>query len=304
MKKAFTLIELLVVMGIMGLMGTVSVIGFRQVQRGMEERGVLDNVSQFVRAAYQRAQIERSSVAVYFWNVTEREETDEENVVTHGKAVVVRKMGRLSDKNGSFLIDEFGYLKDARYETPDPEDQDDEERLTQDRPSPGKGNGLYLYQMKDGGEPRKTLVGMVTVPMRSAEFLPNSHFIGQANQNGKIESDIDGYTIGIEAYAYEAVDGEPHSFWQTGDAYGQEVAMLVLPDGYLFGSDYSKSVSSPEKFVRQLWITPGVVNGSGAASGSASDLSMEICSLLPDKSGRLSPQSIGKSVDPTRSGGK
>ena len=72
MKRAFTLLELLVVIGIMGFMGTISVGGYRAMRRGMEERGVMQNVNQFIRSAYQRAQIERQPVAVYFWNETLR----------------------------------------------------------------------------------------------------------------------------------------------------------------------------------------------------------------------------------------
>ena len=68
MKKAFTLLELLVVMGIMGLMGTLSIGGYRAMQRGMEERGVMQSVNTMIREAYQRAQIDRQPVAIYFWS--------------------------------------------------------------------------------------------------------------------------------------------------------------------------------------------------------------------------------------------
>ena len=64
MKKAFTLVELLVVVGIMGLLGTVSVGGYRAMQRGMADKGVMENVNSFVRAAYQRAQIDRQPTAI------------------------------------------------------------------------------------------------------------------------------------------------------------------------------------------------------------------------------------------------
>ena len=50
-RRGFTLIELLVVIGIMGLLGTVSVGGYNAMQRGMEERGVMENVNTFIRTA-------------------------------------------------------------------------------------------------------------------------------------------------------------------------------------------------------------------------------------------------------------
>ena len=58
-RRAFTLVELMVVIMIMGILGTVSVGGYRAMQRGIEERGVMQNVNQFIRSAYQRAQIDR-----------------------------------------------------------------------------------------------------------------------------------------------------------------------------------------------------------------------------------------------------
>jgi prepilin-type N-terminal cleavage/methylation domain-containing protein len=44
-RKAFTLIELLMVVLIMGILGSITVGGYRAMQRGMEERGVMENVS-------------------------------------------------------------------------------------------------------------------------------------------------------------------------------------------------------------------------------------------------------------------
>ena len=116
MKKAFTLLELLVVMGIVGLLGTVSVGGYHAMQRGMEERGVMQNVNAFVRAAYHRAQIDRQPTAVYFWNETVRSRTMDEHEIVVGKAVAVRRFGRFSRVSGSVLIDEFADL-DLTYET-------------------------------------------------------------------------------------------------------------------------------------------------------------------------------------------
>ena len=104
-RKAFTLLELLLVMAIMGFMGTVAVGGYRAMRRGMEERSVMQNVNQFIRSAYQRAQIDRQPVAVYFWNETLREETGDEPIQVVGKAVAVRRSGRLTQVDNDKLYD-------------------------------------------------------------------------------------------------------------------------------------------------------------------------------------------------------
>ena len=52
----------------MGLLGTVSVGGYRAMQRGMEERGVMENVNAVIKTAYERAQIDRRPTVMYFWN--------------------------------------------------------------------------------------------------------------------------------------------------------------------------------------------------------------------------------------------
>ena len=118
--KGFTLIELLVVIGIMGLLGTASVGGYRQMRRGMEEKGVLQDVNTLIRAAYQRAQIDRQPTAVVFWNETLRGESDnaDESAIVVGRAVAVRRSGRITGVKGDILLDEFADL-DLSYQVDD-----------------------------------------------------------------------------------------------------------------------------------------------------------------------------------------
>ena len=101
----------------------------------------MTNVNQFIRAAYQRAQIDRQPVAVYFWNETLRVSSDDAgNVdVVVGKAVAVRRSGRISGVQGVYLIDEFGDLRFSRLIS-----EDDEEDVNEASKS---GGGMYLYRL-------------------------------------------------------------------------------------------------------------------------------------------------------------
>ena len=164
MRTGFTLIELLVVMAIMGLLGTISVGGYRAMQRGMEDRGAMQNVNQFIRSAYRRAQIDRQPVVIYFWNELLREETENAPRVVVGRAVAVRRSGRISEADGQYLCDEFGDLRFMRLT------KDEGDELEDDVAASGstqKGNGMYLYRMRSGAmvwvaskrEPRENRAG-------------------------------------------------------------------------------------------------------------------------------------------------
>ena len=138
-RRAFTLLELLVVMAIMGMMAVMSVGGYRAMRRGMQERAVGENVDKFLRAAHQRAQIDRQPVAVYLWNETlqvARDNADGVAIVV-GKAVAVRYAGRLTRVVGNNLYDEFG---DFRFQNE--EDDDDEDS------SDGRGGALAMIMTK------------------------------------------------------------------------------------------------------------------------------------------------------------
>ena len=122
MKRAFTLLELLVVITIMAIMGSLAVSGYRQMRRGMEERSVVQNVNQFMRSAYQRAQIDRQAVGIYFWNETLQEASANKSLVVVGKAIAVRRSGRITNVQGGYLYDEFGDLNFNRKVVSEDED--------------------------------------------------------------------------------------------------------------------------------------------------------------------------------------
>ena len=286
MKKAFTLLELLVVMGIVGLLGTVSVGGYHAMQRGMEERGVMQNVNAFVRAAYHRAQIDRQPTAVYFWNETVRSRTMDEHEIVVGKAVAVRRFGRFSRVSGSVLIDEFADL-DLTYET--------------DRESTGgqskQSNVIYLYPMEklsdiaSGTQLRRSMV--------SARVSDESDTVVFANGNPPTAEGNDSENT-VPAWGFEIRD-EGGVQWKAGMAYGLEFMQIELPRNYVFGSDYSNSADNPVRTAGTLVFDVGRNDGSGTASGAIEGRnSVTVYSLRADGA-TLKAEKVASSDNPERS---
>lgn len=251
MKKGFTLIELLTVMLIMGLMGTAAVGGYRAMQRGMEERGVIQNANALIRAAYQRAQIDRQPTAVYFWNETLRAATEDEHEVVVGKAIAVRRYGRITGVEGTRLFDEFADL-DRTYSVGTPEDNT---------------STMYLYPMgklsdiqSTSSLPRSLVNTMVTEYDLSKEKLASE-------PNAK-----------ISAFAYNLVSANGVQ-WKTGTPYGLEFQTLELPDGYIFGTSYSSEAGSSVQGAGTLVFQPS--SQAGGKGGTSGRSSITVSSLRP-----------------------
>ena len=279
MKRAFTLLELLVVIAIMGLLGTISVGGYQAMKRGMEERGVIQNMEQFIRSAYQRAQIDRVPVDVYCWNETLREETDFEPPLIVGKAVAVRRVGRISDVKGEYLSDEYGDLRFQRLVI-------DLDKETDDVTSgSGKEIGKSIYRMKgSGSQVQRSVISEHTECVEESLWLP---FVGATGEKHPI-------------YRFRLIDRGGVT-WERGDAYGFEFAELTLPHNYLVGSQYSTSVMSPVKGEQVLRFQPGKNSGSGTSGGTSGQSTVTIHSLRPNASGSLTAQPVGATRNPTAS---
>lgn len=287
MKKAFTLLELLVVMGIVGLLGTVSVGGYHAMQRGMEERGVMENVNAFVRAAYHRAQIDRQPTAVYFWNETVRSRTTDEHEIVVGKAVAVRRYGRFSRVVGQNLIDEFADL-DLTYET------------AEDGGGGGASaqrNVIYLYPMEklsdiaSGSQLRRSTV--------RARVEDESDTIVFANGQPPVMEGSDSDNT-VPAWGF-VVDDDGGVEWKAGMAYGLEFMQLELPRNFVFGSDYATSVDNPVRTAGTLVFDVGKNDGSGTASGAVEGRNaITVYSLRPDGV-NLKAQKVASSDNPERS---
>ena len=272
------MIELLVVMGLMGFLGTAAVGSYRAMQRGMEERGVLQSVNTLLRAAYQRAQIDRQPTAVFFWNETLKSETDDENVVVVGRAVAVRRHGRFSAVEGNLLVDEFGDL----------------ERIYPVMGSGASGTGssnpdgdkLFVYPMEDvaslaGGQlKRSSVLGAVVSRPESVLFLS-----GPKSDETSSEQ--------IPAHAFQ-VDDPGGVSWRPGMAYGLEFITLTLPHGYIFGSNYSPSTDDPIRSAGAMSFDVGKNTGNGMSQGGVHG-SVAVSSLR-QTGAEFSAKSIG-SVD-------
>ena len=299
MKRGFTLLELLVVVGIMGLLGTVSVGGYQQMRRGMEEKGVMRDVNTLIRAAYQRAQIDRQPTAVVFWNETLRGENDvdDENMIVVGHAVAVRRSGRITEVSSDLLLDEFADLE-----------------LSYQADDDGDGSGgasradMYLYPMDNLSEVeqsssvRRSLVETKVYGERRTPV----YLTGTKTENVS-SSEGGGYSPGqgeIYVYGFRVKDQNGVN-WRAGMAYGMEFAHLVLPHGYFFGqgSSYSTSSDNPVREAGTLVFDVGYNAGSGMSSGSQGGLmsrtSIPVSAFRLGKTGVLEPKKIGDSAKPT-----
>lgn len=303
MKKAFTLIELLVVIWIMGLLGTVSVGGYQQMRRGMEEKGVMQDVNTLIRAAYQRAQIDRQPTAVVFWNETLRGENDVdgENVIVVGHAVAVRRAGRITEKYQDLLLDEFGDIE-LSYQTDDGSDGS----------SASTDSGMYLYPMDNLSDVEQSTAirrSLVETKVYGEKRTP-VYLTGTKTENVLSSSDSSrNYNPGggdIYIYGFKLHDKDNNDVqWKQGMAYGMEFAHIVLPHGYFFGqgSSYSTSSSDPIREAGTLVFDVGLNKGSGMASGAQGGLmsrkSVSISAFRLGASGTLESKRIGDTSDPT-----
>ena len=286
MRRGFTLLELLVVMLIMALMGTAAVGGYRAMQRGMEERGVMQNANSVIRATYQRAQIDRQPTAIFFWNETLRSQTADENEVVAGRAVAVRRHGRLSNVVGKLLVDEVADLN-LTYPTSDTGDEGDDEEDT------GSANDvMYLYPMDNinsiasGSNLKRSLV-RTRIAKADEDLL---FYSGLSNKNAE-----DGAKTAAWAFQLEEPGGVT---WKAGMAYGFEFVTLELPAGYIFGSDYSRTTDNPIRPAGTCVFKAGVNSGSGLnTGGSVGNDKVTIYSLRPNGAS-LEAKKVGTTDSP------
>ena len=67
-KRGFTLVELMLVVGIMAFLGVAATSGYNALQRGMAERGATAVASGILKAAKERALVDRVPTMVFCYN--------------------------------------------------------------------------------------------------------------------------------------------------------------------------------------------------------------------------------------------
>jgi len=282
-RNGFSLLELLVVIGIMGLLGTASIGAYRSVVRGMSERGALQNASQFMHAAFQRSMIDRQPTAVYYWNETLRSSTADDNEIVVGKAVAVRRGGRLSGVSGRYLYDEFADLN-LTYST--------------NTTGSARGSGMYLYKLDDlenEGLKRSRVYETVHREDRSEIFLLDPADGSAETASGSLSAPSGAQTITF--YGFEILD-KAGVEWSNGDAYGFEFQSIELPHNFIFGNEYSSDISSPVKGEGTIVFGGGAGGYANRGDNISGSGTVDIYELRPNSSGSLTPEKIGTTKDP------
>ena len=286
-NRGFTLIELLVVIGIMGLMGTVSVGGYRAMQRGMEERGVMQNVNAIIKTAYERAQIDRRPTVMYFWNETIRSRTDDENEIVVGRAVAVRQQGRLTFADGTYLVDEFADLNLSFGTAVAGDAEGEEDEQAGDGTGDVGENTMFLYCLDRLTAGEAKMRSVVSARVYGGDDTKSSETYFHETPTDTENGDL----TWLWGFKVENANGVT---WKKGSAYGFEFAEITLPHNYIFGSDYSESAENqPIKGENSMVFVVGRNYGTdGVTSLSQSTGSITVYSLRPDGSGGLKAEKV------------
>ncbi len=232
MRRAFTLMELMVVVGIMAFLGLAATNGYNALQRGVAERSAVDAASALLKAAKERAMVDRVPTAVFCFNRMIRQSSDDENAVIVGEAVAIRRAGRITRVQGSYLYDEFGDL-DRSYD-----------RTTQVSEL-GERKGFRLWRFDDQ-RMQQMQYSVVADGVFYDRDVPGWSF---APWGDRILADSGGTqasNVQIRACAFYDLGTSGHNppSWQVGNGYGFEFQTLRLPDGFVFGSSVPSTVGS------------------------------------------------------------
>ena len=224
-KRGFTLVELMLVVGIMAFLGVAATSGYNALQRGMAERGATAVASGILKAAKERALVDRVPTMVFCYNRMVRAATDTEGAVIVGEAVAVRRAGRLTYVSGKYLADEFADLGTS-YDV-----EDDEGKL-------GERRGMRLWQFDDteANAMKYSIVADAVCP-RNIPFYSFAGWGDQIDGAGQSVSNL-AQSVAYNAYAFYdkgTSDYAPNA-WKAGSGYGFEFQTVQLPRGFVFGS--------------------------------------------------------------------
>lgn len=249
MRRAFTLMELMVVVGIMAFLGLAATNGYNALRRGMAERGAVDAASAILKAARERALVDRVPTAVFCYNRCVREATDDENAVVVGEAVAIRRAGRITKVSGNWLYDEFGDL-DRAYDTDKEGELPNRTGLRLWRFDDRKMSDMQYSVVSDGVFCDDNVGNCWSYTPSSGLVSDDPNLTGTGDNNGdgkKVDTKICGcafYDLGTSKHA-------PSGGWVVGSGYGFEFQSMRLPDGFIFKRDIPTeigAVTTPEVF--------------------------------------------------------
>ena len=232
MRRGFTLMELMVVVGIMTFLGLAATNGYNALQKGMAERGAVDAASALLKAAKERALVDRVPTAVFCYNRMLREVSDTDNAVVVGEAVAIRRAGRITKVQGNLLYDEFGDL-DRSYDVP------------KKQGDLSNRKGMRLWRFDDKGMTRMQYSVVADGVYKNDDVGGMISFMPWGDQlngdSGNSESNII-----FRAFAFYDLGKSDHSpgSWKVGNGYGFEFQRLRLPDGFVFGSSVPSQIGA------------------------------------------------------------
>ena len=265
MRRAFTMIELLTVMAIMGLLGIAASAGYSSMQRGIRERSAVAGASALLKAAKERAAVDRVPTAVFCYNklIRDANASRDDNAVVVGVMTAVRRYGRISYIRSNYLYDEFNDL-DLTYEALSDDGDCSTDGETHSEADLAKRTGMRLWKFPTSD----TMEYSIVADAVWCTEMPETVFsLGAAG----------GETNVVMSAFYNLKRSRHEPSWKVGDAYAFEIGEIQLPNGFIFGDKVPNQVGAIE-LVDVMRFDPE----------SAEDKTVEVWSTKPGSGG--SPQ--------------